>query len=296
MDIEDLRTFVEVADACGVSPAARRLGISKSMVSRRLIRLEGALGIQLLARTTRGAALTEAGVTFREHAAKVCAEIDAAKDEILPDDDLRGRLRVAVPLTSGPVHFAPVLSRMAWLHPKLQIQADYNDRFVDLIAEGFDCAIRVGALRDSNLIARRVGQIYGQLVASPEYIKMHGSPETPDEISSHHALVGAETWRFMDGEKIVTVQPQGRFKTENGMALANAAAAGLGLAWLPNCVTQHYLASGALVPVMTAYPLPVGTVHVVRPPSPHPAQKVRILSELLIESFGRNAPVWSAGT
>ncbi|WP_425623866.1 LysR family transcriptional regulator [Agrobacterium radiobacter] len=296
MDIEDLRTFVEVADACGVSPAARRLGISKSMVSRRLIRLEEALGIQLLARTTRGAALTEAGVVFREHAAKVCAEIDAAKDEILPAGDLRGRLRVAVPLTSGPVHFAPVLSRMAWLYPKLQIQADYSDRFVDLIAEGFDCAIRVGALRDSNLIARRVGQIYGQLVASPGYIKMHGSPETPEEISSHRALVGAETWRFMDGDKIVTVQPQGRFKTENGMALANAAAAGLGLAWLPDCVTQHYLASGALVPVMTAYPLPVGNVHVVRPPSPHPVQKVRILSELLIEAFERNAPVWSAAT
>jgi DNA-binding transcriptional LysR family regulator len=167
---------------------------------------------------------------------------------------------------------------------------------VDLIAEGFDCAIRVGALRDSNLIARRVGQIYGQLVASPDYIKMHGSPAAPDEISSHQALVGAETWRFKDGDKIVTVQPQGRFKTENGMALANAAAAGLGLAWLPDCVTQHYLASGALVPVMTKYPLPVGNVHVVRPPSPHPSQKVRILSELLIKSFEKNAPVWSAGT
>lgn len=296
MDIEDLQTFVEVADAGGVSPAARRLGISKSMVSRRLIRLEEALGIQLLARTTRGAALTEAGVTFREYAAKVCAEIDAAREIILPAGNLRGRLRVAVPLTSGPVHFAPVLSEMARLHPELQIQADYSDRFVDLIAEGFDCAIRVGALRDSNLIARRVGQIYGQLVASPDYIKMHGSPAAPDEISSHQALVGAETWRFMDGDKIVTVQPQGRFKTENGMALANAAAAGLGLAWLPDCVTQHYLASGALVPVMTKYPLPVGSVHVVRPPSPHPSQKVRILSELLIKSFEQNAPVWRAGT
>jgi DNA-binding transcriptional LysR family regulator len=296
MDIEDLQTFVEVADAGGVSPAARRLGISKSMVSRRLIRLEEALGIQLLARTTRGAALTEAGVTFREYAAKVCAEIDAAREIILPAGNLRGRLRVAVPLTSGPVHFAPVLSEMARLHPELQLQADYSDRFVDLIAEGFDCAIRVGALRDSNLIARRVGQIYGQLVASPDYIKMHGSPAAPDEISSHQALVGAETWRFKDGDKIVTVQPQGRFKTENGMALANAAAAGLGLAWLPDCVTQHYLASGALVPVMTKYPLPVGNVHVVRPPSPHPVQKVRILSELLIESFERNAPAWSAVT
>ncbi|PKA43816.1 LysR family transcriptional regulator [Rhizobium sullae] len=288
MDIEDLRTFVEVADAGGVSPAARRLGISKSMVSRRLIRLEEALSIQLLARTTRGAGLTEAGGTFREHAARICAEIDLARETILPAGDLRGRLRVAVPLTSGPLHFAPVLAEMARHHPQLQIHAEYADRFVDLIADGFDCAIRVGALRDSNLIARRVGQIYGKLVASPDYIRIHGSPEKPDEIAAHQALVGAETWRFMDGDKIITVQPQGRFSSDNGAALASAAAAGLGIAWLPDCVTHEYLASGALVPVMTRFPLPVGGVYVVRPPSPHPARKVRILSEFLIEAFERN--------
>ncbi|TDW20660.1 LysR family transcriptional regulator [Rhizobium azibense] len=288
MDIEDLRTFVEVADAGGVSPAARRLGISKSMVSRRLIRLEEALGIQLLARTTRGAGLTEAGGTFRDYAARICTEIDIARETIVPDGDLRGRLRVAVPLTSGPLHFAPVLAEMARHHPQLQIHAEYSDRFVDLIADGFDCAIRVGALRDSNLIARRVGQIYGKLVASPDYIRIHGSPEKPDEIAAHQALIGAEAWRFMDGEKVVTVQPQGRFSSDNGAALASAAAAGLGIAWLPDCVTHEYLASGALVPVMTRFPLPVGGVYVVRPPSPHPARKVRILSEFLIEAFQRN--------
>ena len=295
MDIEDLRTFVEVADAGGVSPAARRLGISKSMVSRRLIRLEDALGVQLVARTTRGAGLTEAGMTFREHAAKVCSEIDIARETISPAGELRGRFRVAVPLTSGPVHFAPVLAQMARHHPQLQIHAEYSDRFVDLISDGFDCAIRVGALRDSNLIARRVGQIYGKLVASPDYIRMHGLPETPDQLAVHNALIGAETWRFMDGDKIVTVQPQGRFSSDNGAALASAAAAGLGIAWLPDCVTHDYLASGALVPIMTDYPLPVGTVHVVRPPSPHPSRKVRILAEFLaefmIESFEATAKV-----
>lgn len=291
MDIEDLRTFVEVADAGGVSPAARRLGISKSMVSRRLIRLEGALGIQLVARTTRGAGLTEAGTTFREHAAKVCSEIDIARETILPAGDLRGRLRVAVPLTSGPVHFAPVLAQMARHHPQLQIHAEYNDRFVDLISDGFDCAILVGALRDSNLIARRVGQIYGKLVASPDYIRTHGLPETPDQLAFHDALIGAEIWRFMDGDKTVTVQPQGRFSSDNGAALASAAAAGLGIAWLPDCVTHDYLASGALVPVMTSYPLPVGNVYVVRPPSPHPSRKVRILAEFLMASFETTATV-----
>jgi DNA-binding transcriptional LysR family regulator len=213
LDIEDLRTFVEVAHAGGISPAAVRLGISKSMVSRRLIRLEEELGVQLLARSTRGAALTEAGATFRDHAARICAEIDVAKETILPTGDLRGRLRIAVPVTFGPTHFAPMLAELARRHPQLQIQTCYSDRFVDLIAEGYDCAIRVGYLEDSNLVARRVGPIHGKLVASPGYVAAHGSPETPEELGGHEALMqGTEAWQLMDGDRIVTVRPQGRFK------------------------------------------------------------------------------------
>src|SRR6266576_4842377 len=150
LDIEELQTFVEVADAGGVSAAALRLGVSKSIVSRRLLRLEAELGIQLLARTTRGAALTEAGVTFREHAARVCAEIDIALETIMPAGELRGRLRIAAPLSLGPTHLAPVFAEMARRHPLLHVQASYGDRFVDIIAEGFDCAIRLGYLADSN--------------------------------------------------------------------------------------------------------------------------------------------------
>ncbi len=286
VDIEDLRTFVEVADAGGVSPAARRLGVSKSMVSRRLVRLEAELGVQLLARTTRGAALTEAGITFRDHAARVCAEIDMARETILPAGDLCGRLRVAVPLSFGPTHFAPVLAQMAQRHPQLHIHAAYSDRFVDLIAEGFDCAIRVGYLQDSNLVARRVGPIYGKLVASPDYVKTHGSPETLEELVAHQALMqGTEGWQFMDGDKIITVYPRGRFKADNALALAAAALTGLGIAWLPDGVTHEYIASGALVPVMTRHPPPPAGVYVIRPPGQHPARKVRVLTEMLIECF-----------
>src|SRR5216684_8914882 len=133
MDLEDLQTFVEVADAGGVSPAARRLGVAKSIVSRRLLRLEEELGVQLLARTTRGAALTEAGATFREHAARVCAEIDLARETILPAGDLRGRLRIAAPLSFGPTHSAPVFAELARRHPLLHVHASYSDRFVDLV-------------------------------------------------------------------------------------------------------------------------------------------------------------------
>jgi DNA-binding transcriptional LysR family regulator len=286
MEIEELRTFVEIADAGGVTPAARRLGVSKSIVSRRLSRLEAALGVQLVARTTRGAALTEAGALFRDHAARACAEIDTGREAILPEGDLRGRLRVAMPLTFGPTHLAPVLADMASRHPLLHIHTAYSDRFVDLVAEGFDCAIRVGYLQDSNLIARRVGPLYGKLVASPAYIAAHGAPETPEELVTHQALMqGTESWQLMDGERIITVRPQGRFKADNGTALAAAAVAGLGIAWIPDGITQDHIAAGALVPVMTRYPPPPAGIYVIRPPSQHPARKVRMLTEMLIECF-----------
>ncbi|MCR6702652.1 MAG: LysR family transcriptional regulator [Dokdonella sp.] len=288
MDIEDLRTFVEVADAGGVSPAARRLGVSKSIVSRRLGRLEAELGVQLLARTTRGASLTEAGLTFRDHAARACAEIDSARETILPAGDLRGRLRVAAPLTFGPTHFASVLADMARRHPQLHVHTVYSDRFVDLVAEGFDCAIRVGYLQDSNLIARCVGPLYGKLVASPDYVAAHGAPETPADLAAHEALMqGTERWQFMDGDAIVTVHPRGRFKADNGTALLAAAIAGLGIAWLPDGLTDEHIASGALVPVMTRYPPPPAGIYVIRPPGQYPTRKVRVLTELLIECFGQ---------
>jgi DNA-binding transcriptional LysR family regulator len=284
MDIEDLQTFVEVADAGGVSAAARRLGVSKSIVSRRLFRLEAALSVQLLSRNTRGAALTEAGVTFRDHAARVSAEIDAARETMQPTGDLRGRLRVAMPLTFGPTHFAPVLAQMAKRHPRLHIHSSYSDRFVDLIAEGFDCAIRVGYLQDSSLIAKRVGVIDGKLVASPDYIKTHGAPENPGEITGHQAVMQAnDTWRFLEGDRIIAVNPQGRFTADSAIALAAAAAAGLGMAWLPDCVIKDHLASGALVPIMTRYPVPSAGAYVIRPPGQHPSRKVRVLTEMLIE-------------
>jgi DNA-binding transcriptional LysR family regulator len=287
MNIEDLRTFVDVADAGGVSSAARRLGVSKSIVSRRLFRLEAELGVQLLARTTRGAALTEAGATFREHAARVCAEIDVAFETIMPAGELRGRLRIAAPLSLGPTHLAPVFAEMARRHPLLHVQASYSDRFVDIIGEGFDCAIRVGYLNDSNLLARRVGPVHGKLVASPDYIREHGAPETPDDLLAHQALMqGAETWQFIDGDKTISIHPQGRFKADNGTALAAAAVAGLGIAWLPDPLIKGCLDSGSLVQVMTRYPIPSGGMFIVRPPGQHSTRKLRVLTELLIEHFG----------
>ncbi|KAB1089330.1 LysR family transcriptional regulator [Neorhizobium galegae] len=291
MILEDLQTFVDVADAGGVSPAARRLGVSKSIVSRRLFRLEADLGIQLLTRTTRGAALTEAGVTFREHAARVCAEIDLARETILPAGELRGRLRVTAPLSFGPTHFAPLLAELAKRNPLLHVHTSYTDRFVDLVNEGYDCAIRVGFLHDSNLIARRIGPILGEYYASPSYIAENGSPETPEELLTHQAVMqGTEPWQLMDGDKMISINPRGRFKADNGVALAAAAVAGLGVAALPTCLVEDHLASGALVPVMKRYPPPEAGIYLLRPPGAHPARKVRALIELLLEQFGPQSP------
>lgn len=286
MDIEALRTFVEVADAGGISPAALRLGVAKSIVSRRLARLEEELGVQLLARTTRGAALTEAGIAFRDSAAKVCAEIDLAREAILPAGPLQGRLRIAAPLSFGPSYFAPVIAEMARRHPQLHIHTSYSDQVVDLIAEGFDCAIRLGHLPDSNLVARRVGPITGKLVASPDYINAHGTPGTIDELLAHQALMqGTEGWSLMDGDARVTIHPHGRFKADNGIALVAAALAGLGIAYLPDGLTDAHIATGALVPVLPDYPVPPAGAYVVRAPGQHPARKIRELTELLIAHF-----------
>ncbi len=284
MDTDDLRTFLEVADAGGVAPAAQRLGISKSMVSRGLGRLETALGAPLLVRTTRGMSLTEAGVTFYQHATKVRDEIDVAKQTILPAGELRGLFRVAAPLSFSSTHFAPVLAEMGRRHPQLHIHTSYCERFVDLVAEGFDCGIRIGFLDDSNLIARRIGPLHGKLVASPDYIKRHGSPETLEELSTHQALMGgSETWKLMDGDKLISVNPRGRFKVDNGTVLADAAVAGLGIAALANQFICDHISAGRLVPVMTRYPLPRAGIYVVRPPGEQPNRKVRVLCEMLVE-------------
>ena len=287
MELEDLQTFVEVADAGGVSTAARRLGIAKSIVSRRLLRLEEDLGVQLLVRTTRGSALTEAGTTFREHAIRVCAEIDSARETILPAGDLRGLLRIAAPLSFGPVQLAPVLAKFARQHPRLHVHTCYSDRFVDIVAEGFDCAIRVGYLSDSNLIARRFAPLRGKIVASPAYVRQFGAPETPRELLAHQMLMqGTESWRFADGDKVIAIHPQGRFKADSGLALLSAAIAGLGIAALPDFLTNEHIASGALVQLLKRYPLPEAGMYVLRPAGNNPARKIRAFIELLIEHFG----------
>jgi DNA-binding transcriptional LysR family regulator len=228
-DLEDLQTFIEVADAGGVSAAARRLGVSKTVVSRRLARLEENLGAQLLARSTRGVALTEAGLNFQEHARKISAELDAARETIHPNGNLRGRLRITVPLSFGTTHLAPVLAELARRHPQLHIHASYSDGYVDLIGEGFDAAIRVGYLADSSLVARKIRTVRAHVVASPDYLARHGAPKTPGDLLNHEVLLQgsgggrpasvSEAWRFVDGDKPIVVRPHGRFSASEDICI-----------------------------------------------------------------------------
>ena len=295
MEIEDIQAFVAVADAGGLSPAAGRLGVSKSIVSRRIARLEKSLHARLLNRTTRGAALTEAGASFREHAVRIAAEADAARDAVSPDGKVRGRLRVAAPLSFGASHFAPVLAELASRHPELEIQSSYSDRTVDLVAEGFDAAIRLGLLDDSELVARRISTFGGNLVASPAYLERRGPPRTPDDLLAHDTINRVnDEWPLLHDGRVITLHPRARFTADNGAALVPAVLAGLGIALLPDFLIAGHLASGALVAVLPDYPMPEAGVYVVRPPGGSASCKVRVLIDIMVEKFATrscNQPV-----
>lgn len=289
LELEDLQTFVQIADAGGVSAAARRMGMSKSIISRRLQRLEEDVGTQLITRTTRGASLTEAGLIFRQHAFRACAEMDIALESVLTGDELRGRLRVAAPLTIGTIQIADAMADFARLHARVDLHTCYSDRCVDLVTEGFDGALRIGHLSDSNLVARKVACIETCLVASPAYIAKWGSPESPDELMMREALLqSTEPWHLVDGRKIITIHPRGHFKADSSAALLAAAIAGLGIARLCTDLFEQYQ-SGELVRVMTRFPCAPTDAHVIRPRSQYSARKVHALTDFLIEYFALSA-------
>lgn len=295
-DLEDIQAFVEVAEAGGFGRAGQRLGVSKSIVSRRVARLEGQLGAQLLSRTTRGVAVTEAGLAFKDRAERVLAELEAARDDLAQQgEDLVGSLRISAPLSFGITHLARVLAELAVRHPKLSLDVAYSDRFVDLIGERFDAAIRIGALQDSSLIARRIAPIKTVVFASPGYLAEHGTPRRPEDLIGRQAVIyGAETWRFADGRKTISVKPEGRVRIDNGHAIIEAAKAGLGVAMAPTFLVGPSFDDGSLVPLLIDFPLPEAGLYVVRPPpAGHTPAKVRALTDLLLERFG-GEPYWDA--
>jgi DNA-binding transcriptional LysR family regulator len=296
LDLEDIQAFAEVAEAQSFGRAGQRLGLSKSMISRRVARLEAELGTQLLSRTTRGVSVTEAGIEFKERADRVLAELEAARDDLAQrGEEIVGSLRLSAPLSFGMTHLSAVLAELAVRHPKLHLDVSYSDRFVDLIGERYDAAVRIGTLEDSSLVARKIAPIRAALVASPAFLATHGTPVRPEDLDGLSAVTsGAEVWRFLDGKRTVTVRPEGRFKADNGPAVLAGAAAGLGVAMLPTFLMGPAIDRGEVVPLLLDFPTPPAGLYVVRPPpAAHMSGKVRALTELMLERFG-GEPFWDA--
>jgi len=296
VELVDLRSFVEVVESKGFGRAARRLGMSKSMISRRIARMEADLGARLLSRTTRGISPTEAGLEFKARSERILADLDEAQDVVARQGaGVVGRLRLSAPVSFGARHVTPVLAQMATRHPKLEIDVSYSDRMVDLIGEHFDAAIRIGALKDSSLIARRIAPFRAVLVAGPGYIKRKGRPETPADLANHECLINTGTsgtdWIFRVGKRPISVRPHGRLRTDSSEAIVRWAIDGLGIALMPSFLVSDAIANRALEPLLVEYMRFEGGIHVVRPPGPHIPAKVRALIDALVDAFG-GEPVW----
>jgi DNA-binding transcriptional LysR family regulator len=292
MDLDDLRTFVEVVEAGGINKAAQRLGVAKSVVSRRITRIERDLGAQLINRSPRGVGSTDAAREFAERGRRILSDVaDARKAVAAHSDGLTGSIRIALPLSFGIRRMAPILTNLHARYPHLSIDANYSDTAVDLIAGGFDAGVQCGSdLKPSMLIARRVVSISMILVASPEYLRRHGTPTAPSDLTEHECLIYSgqpqrPAWHFGGTKGDATIAPQGHFHFDNGEVLLQAAEAGLGIAALPDFIVSDGVNSGRLVSILEDYPLEGGALYLVRPPASLVPQKVRTLTQLMVERF-----------
>ncbi|MGI9238907.1 MAG: LysR family transcriptional regulator [Woeseiaceae bacterium] len=295
---EDLQAFVAVVDAGSFTAASERLDSAKSAVSRRISALEERLGVQLLRRTTRVLNLTETGRGFYEHASRILADLEEAEAAVQQEHgELRGRIRLALPLSFGVRHMCKPIAAFSKLHPKVEFNLNLNDRRVDLIEEGADLALRIGRLQDSSLIARRLFDARAVVCASPHYLSVHGEPKTPADLQNHDCLVYSNLeepnkWTYLDeaGEKrIVKVKPG--LAASSGDFLTNAAAHGMGLVIQPTFIASESIRRGSLVPVLTNYDWPISPAYAVYPPTRHLSYRVRALIDFLAERFS-GVPPW----
>jgi DNA-binding transcriptional LysR family regulator len=295
-EIDDIRSFVAVVDAGGFGRAARGLGLSKSIVSRRIARLEADLGTRLLSRTTRGVAATEAGLEFKARGERILSELAEAREAVaLQSGGVAGRLRLSMPLSFGYRHLAPVLAELARRHPKLELDVEASDRQVDLIGERFDAAVRIGELKDSSLVARRISAVRGAVLGSPDYFARHGRPQTPHDLAGHACLIYTGTavheWSFRVNRRWVSIRPSGRLRSDSGDTLLSWAEAGLGLAALPTFIASEAIRAGRLEHILWQYPMQERGLYILRPPGAYVPGKVRALTELLVAHFG-GPPLW----
>jgi len=295
---EDLQAFVAVVEAGTFTAAADRLNLAKSAVSRRVSALEERLGVQLLRRTTRVQNLTETGRSFYEHSARILADLDEAEAAVQQEHgELSGALRVALPLSFGVRHMCKPIAAFTKRHPRLKFDLDLNDRRIDLIEEGIDVAVRIGHLRDSSLIARKLFDARTVIAASPHYLHTHGTPESPDELKDHNCLVysnlqepGRWPWTDRNGKRQV-LDVKSTMRASSGDFLTNAASHGLGIVMQPTFLAAEAIRLGNLVPILTDYAWPVTPAYAVYPPTRHLSYRLRAFIDFLVERFS-GTPQW----
>ena len=298
IDYDDVKCFLAVAEMGGLSRAAHRLATSKSVVSRRITRLEEEIRTRLLTRNTRGVVLTEAGEALRLRAGVAFDELDGAlQDAAQHQEELTGLLRITAPIAFGNTHLAPMLTTFMDAHPRLRIDVSLSDRRTDILSDGYDLAVRMGALPDSALIARRIAPLRLAVLASPAYLARRGLPVRPRDLADHDCIVytvpDGDVWRFREGGRFTSIRVTGRFRSDSPEAMRAAALGGHGIAGLPTFMLGNAMVDGLLVPLLTDYPVAEAGLYAVRPPGPPPA-KTRAFIDALAARFGPE-PSWDPG-
>jgi len=297
-----MEVFQKVAALGSFSAAGRALGISQTMVTKHIEALERHLGARLFQRTTRRLTLTEAGARYRAAAERILAEIEEAEREVSATaTELTGTLRLNLPLAFGLREVVPALVDFAALYPSLTIDIGLSDRFVDLVEEGWDLAIRIGRLADSSLVARKLAPIRTTVCAAPAYLARHGVPRTLADLKRHNCLgytlptpASAGRWIFgREGEIVTPVS--GSFRANNGDALREAAVAGIGIINQPLFILRDDLVAGRLVPItLDVPPVDFASVHAVHAAGRHVPAKIRAFGDFLAERWD-GLPPWERG-
>lgn len=294
--IEGIAAFVAVVEAGSVSEAARRLRLSKSVVSERLAELEKTLGGKLLHRTTRKLTLTEDGTAFLERALRIIHEIDEASAAMAERrGTLAGPLRIAAPVTFGRMHLGPALYPFLAEHPEIALTLDIDDRRVDAASEGYDAIIRNGPIADSRLVAWKLAPSRRMLVASPAYLAKAGIPRTLADLQEHRGLFytnrGVADWRFQTVDGTEVVRAHLSMGMNNGDMLRDAAIAGLGIALLPAFIAGPAIREGSLAEIDVGDKPEPEFIYMAHPEGRNPSAKLRAIADHLRKAFG-DPPYW----
>ncbi|HEY3074765.1 MAG TPA: LysR family transcriptional regulator [Burkholderiales bacterium] len=295
--LQEMAVFSRVVAAGSLSAAARELGLSPALVSRRLAALESRLGIRLVHRTTRSLNLTVEGSRYYDACNRVLAEIEEADAEVSAGRvEPQGALKVALPASFGHQHVAPLVPQFAARYPKVQLALSLSDRSVNVMDEGFDVAVCIAELQDSSLAARRLAPNRRVVCASPAYLAAHGIPSTPEDLAKHNCLVTSEfaaSWEYKapDGRS-ASVRVQGRYACDNWEVLREWALAGLGIALKSTWDVYRQLQEGSLVALLPGYAFHSDVaIYAVYPHRRFLPAKTRVFIEFLAQSFGPE-PYW----